>query len=81
MNFSYHIVILNVVKNLKSASLCIQILRDAQDDNLIGKFHFDTLSKWIGWQQKKKVAGVLPPIIVCHSADYLPGCTSGRSFR
>ena len=32
MNFSYHNVILNVVKNLKSASLCIQILRDAQDD-------------------------------------------------
>ena len=32
MNFSYHIVILNVVKNLKSVSLCIQILRDAQDD-------------------------------------------------
>ena len=26
------LVILNVVKNLKSASLCIQILRDAQDD-------------------------------------------------
>ncbi len=32
MNLSYHIVILNVVKNLKSISLCIQILRDAQDD-------------------------------------------------
>ena len=32
MIFSYHIVILNVVKNLKSVSLCIQILRDAQDD-------------------------------------------------
>ena len=28
----YQAVILNVVKNLKSVSLCIQILRDAQDD-------------------------------------------------
>ena len=32
MNLSYYIVILNVVKNLKSISLCMQILRDAQDD-------------------------------------------------
>ena len=32
MNSSYQIVILNVVKNLISVSLCIQILRDAQDD-------------------------------------------------
>ena len=54
MNLSYYIVILNVVKNLKSISLCMQILRDAQDDNLIGKFHFDTLSKWIWWQQKRR---------------------------
>ena len=28
----YHIVILNAVKNLKNVSLCVQILRDAQDD-------------------------------------------------
>ena len=35
MNFSYHIVILNVVKNLKSVSLCIQILRVAQDDKTL----------------------------------------------
>ena len=35
----------------------------------------------IWWQQKKKVAGLLPPFIVCYSTDYLPGCTSGRSFR
>ena len=27
-------VILNEVKNLKTFTLCIQILRDAQDDNL-----------------------------------------------
>ena len=29
---SYQNVILNEVKNLKSISLCVQILRDAQDD-------------------------------------------------
>ena len=34
MNSSYHVVILNEVKNLKSISLCVQILRDAQDDTV-----------------------------------------------
>ena len=32
MNSSYQIVILSIAKDLKSVSLCIQILRDAQDD-------------------------------------------------
>ena len=35
MNFPYQCVILNEVKNLRSASLCIQILRDAQDDTTL----------------------------------------------
>ena len=37
-------VILNEVKNLNTSTTAFQILRDAQDDNLIGMFHFDTLS-------------------------------------
>ena len=32
MIISYQHVILNEVKNLKSVCLCLQILRDAQDD-------------------------------------------------
>ena len=32
MSFSYHIVILNVVKNLNTSTNAFQILRDAQDD-------------------------------------------------
>ena len=32
MNPLYQYVILNAVNNLKSISLCTQILRDAQDD-------------------------------------------------
>ncbi len=35
-------VILNVVKNLKAQSGCVQILRYAQDDKLIANFYFDT---------------------------------------
>ena len=35
-------VILNEVKNLNTSTSAFQILRDAQDDNLLGKFHFDT---------------------------------------
>ena len=37
-------VILNVVKNLKTSTSAFQILRDAQDDNMIGEVHFDTPS-------------------------------------
>ena len=32
-------VILNEVKNLKTLTSAIQILRDAQDDNMIGDLH------------------------------------------
>ena len=33
--FLTQFVILNEVKNLNAFTLCIQILRDAQDDNLV----------------------------------------------
>ena len=35
-------VILNVVKNLTTSTIAFQILRDAQDDNMIGTNHYDT---------------------------------------
>ena len=35
-------VILNEVKNLNTSTNAFQILRDAQDDNLIGRIHYDT---------------------------------------
>ena len=37
-------VILSVVKDLYTQSLCIQILRDAQNDTLVVRFYFDTSS-------------------------------------
>ena len=42
MIISYQHVILNVVKNLNTSTSAFQILRDAQDDNLVGKIHLDT---------------------------------------
>ena len=44
MHILFFRVILNVVKNLETQSGCIQILRDAQNDTLIGSFYFDTPS-------------------------------------
>ena len=37
-------VILNVVKNLKTSTSAFQILRDAQDDNMVGTIDYDTPS-------------------------------------
>ena len=42
MIISYQHVILNVVKNLDTSTSAFQILRDAQDDNLVGEIHLDT---------------------------------------
>ena len=42
MIISYQHVILNVVKNLNTSTSAFQILRDAQDDNLVGEIHLDT---------------------------------------
>ena len=53
-------VILNVVKNLISVSLCQQILRDAQDDRGI----LDTLKKFKGANlQRKSVKPKLLPLV------------------
>ena len=48
VTLSFCSVILNKVKNLLTRSLCIQILRHAQNDKMISCFSFDTpsYSKW-----------------------------------
>ena len=36
--YDFSIVILNIVKNLKTSTVCIQILRDAQNDTEFSNF-------------------------------------------
>ena len=42
IHFFFCRVILNEVKNLNTLTCAFQILRDAQDDTLMGIFYFDT---------------------------------------
>ena len=46
MKSNFHFVIQSEAKNLKSASLCVQILPPfgCLDDTMLWKFHFDTAS-------------------------------------
>ena len=37
--YDFSIVILNIVKNLKTSTVCIQILRDAQNDTKFSNFN------------------------------------------
>ena len=37
--YDFSIVILNIVKNLKTSTVCIQILRDAQNDTEFSNFN------------------------------------------